>query len=106
MSIAAVFITLLGTKIAEQIRKDVCISLKWGKQEQLTAAWLAYIITGIVTVAYTFTLFGFYETIPMLILLGGTFPSFFKVVAGIEREDASLRKSGMGKLKTLLFLWW
>lgn len=104
MSIVAVFITLLGTKIAEQVRKDICSALNWGKDEQLSAAWLGYMIVGSIAVGYTLTVFGFYETIPVLILLGGTFPSFYKVVDGIEREDASLRKSGMGKLKTLYFM--
>jgi hypothetical protein len=96
MSIAAVFITLVGAEIAEQARRDICDSLKWGKQEQLTAAWTAYIIAGIATVSYSLIMFGFYDSVPVFILLGGAFISFIQVIKGIGQGNITLRKSGLG----------
>lgn len=97
MSNAAVFITLVGAEIAEQARRDICDSLKWGKQEQLVAAWTAYIIAGIVTVSYSLIMFGFCDSVPVFILLGGAFISFIRVIRGIGQGDITLRKSGLGK---------
>ncbi len=104
MSNAAVFITLVGAEIAEQARRDICDSLKWGKQEQLVAAWTAYIIAGIATVSYSLAMFGFCDSVPVFILLGGAFISFIRVIRGIGQGDITLRKSGLGKMKTLFFL--
>ena len=103
-AVAAVAVTLCGPEIAERLRRRVKAVFKISKRTEVALTWLGYLAVTAGIIAYSLVEYGIGDSAPLAILLAGTVWPFAQILKGIRDDDRTLRKSGVGKIKTLWFL--
>lgn len=100
----AVAVTLFGSELAEAVRRRVKHVFRITRRTEYAIAWTCYLGISAGIMAYGLVEYGLYRSAPLAILLAGTVWPFMQVLWGIRDDDRVLRKTGVGRIKTLWFL--
>ena len=107
LSIAVIFFTLWGPLLFERIRAKVKAMsvLKIVSRHEIPLFFAGYAFIVVLIVAYTLSKhYSTTSNIPVFLLLGASFYPFCgEFIGGITRNDPGKRKTGLAKVKTLVF---
>ncbi len=104
LALAAVFLTLFGPAIGEFLRKRIALAMRLTKDEQVRLACIGYAVVALGLLAWALIACESWASVPVLILLlASAWPFIGEAVPGLRSDDMARRKSGISKVKSLLF---